>query len=328
MNIAVIGSGSWGLALSNHLTDLKHNVNVWSFSEEEKNLINKEHKCMFLPEVKLNKEITCSNDIEEVVRDADYIFHVTPSKFTREVFKSYKHLVNDKPIIICSKGFENDTLKTLDEVILEELPTAKVAALSGPSYAIEVFNNIPTAVILASKDDELLDNASDLLMNEFMRIYKLNDIIGVEVGGGLKNIIAFCAGICAELNLGTNAQSALITRGLAEISRLGVKMGADKETFYGLSGLGDLILTCSSDESRNRRAGRLIGKGMSIDEIRKEIGMTIESVDNIEIAKKLSKTYNVEMPIVDAIYDVIYNKLKPSDAVYNLMTRAKKFENE
>ena len=161
-----------------------------------------------------------------------------------------------------------------------------------------------------------------------MRIYKSKDIVGVEVGGALKNIIAFCAGICAELDFGTNAHAALITRGLAEIARLGTKMGGTTETFYGLSGLGDLMLTCSSDESRNRRAGRLMGKGLSIEEIKKEIGMTIESVDNIEVAKKLSQKYNVEMPIVDAAYDVIFNKLEPKTAVYNLMTRAKKFENE
>lgn len=327
-NIAVIGSGSWGLAIANHIANQGHNVKVWSFSEIEKDLVNNEHKCKFLPEIVLNANITASNDIGDVVKGADYIFHVTPSKFTREVFKSYKNYVENSPVIICSKGFEGSTLKTLDEVILEELPTAKIAALSGPSYAIEVSKQIPTAVILASKDDNILENVSNLLMNKHMRIYNSRDITGVEVGGALKNIIAFCAGICVELNFGANAQSALITRGLAEIARLGEKMGAEKETFYGLSGLGDLILTCSSDESRNRRAGRLIGKGMTIEETKNEIGMTIESIDNIEIAKKLSKTYNVEMPIVNAVYDVIFNSLSPIDATTKLMTRTKKFENE
>ena len=329
-NIAVIGSGSWGLAIANHIANAneKNNVKVWSFSEIEKDLVNHEHKCRFLPDMVLNKTITASNNIQEVVEGADYIFHVTPSKFTREVFKSYKNYIGNSPVVICSKGFENDTLKTLDEVILEELPTAKIAALSGPSYAIEVSKQIPTAVILASKDNNVLDEISDLLMNNHMRIYNSKDIVGVEVGGALKNIIAFCAGICAELNFGSNAQSALITRGLAEIARLGVKMGAEKDTFYGLSGLGDLILTCSSDQSRNRRAGRLIGKGKTIDETKEEIGMTIESIDNIEIARKLAKIHNVEMPIVNAAYDVIYNKLSPLDATTMLMTRNKKFENE
>ena len=327
-NIAVVGSGSWGMALANHLAEMGNAVKVWSFTEEEKNLINNERKCMFIPDMVLDEKIYCSNDVVEVVKDADYIFHVTPSKVTRNVFKQYKDYVKDKPIVICSKGLENATLKTLDEVMLEELPSAKIAAFSGPSYATEVVKHIPTAIILASKHDDVLDEVSSLLMNEYMRIYKSRDVVGVEVGGALKNIIAFCAGICAELNFGTNAQSALITRGLAEITRLGEKMGADKNTFFGLSGLGDLILTCSSDESRNRRAGRLIGKGKTIEEAKKEIGMTIESVENIEVAKKLAEKYDVEMPIVNAAYDVLYNNLKPQDAVNKLMTRAIKFEME
>ena len=326
--IAVIGSGSWGLALSNHLAEIGNDVKVWSFTEEEKNLINNEHKCKFIPDMVLDEKVVCSNDLKEVVQEAEYIFHVTPSKFTRNIFKDYKEYVQNKPVIICSKGFENDTLKTLDEVMREELPNVKIGALSGPSYASEVSRHIPTAIIFASKHEEILDDVSELLMNEYMRIYKSKDIIGVEVGGALKNIIAFCAGICAELNFGTNAQSALITRGLAEITRLGLSMGAEKDTFYGLSGLGDLILTCSSDESRNRRAGRLIGKGLSIDKVKEEIGMTIESIDNIEVAKKLAEKYNVEMPIVNAAYNILYNDLKPNDAVNALMQRAKKFENE
>ncbi len=327
-NIAVVGSGSWGMAISNHLAEMGNAVKVWSFTEEEKNLINNERKCMFIPDMVLDEKIYCSNDVVEVVKDADYIFHVTPSKVTRNVFKQYKDYVKDKPIVICSKGLENATLKTLDEVMLEELPSAKIAAFSGPSYATEVVKHIPTAIILASKHEDVLDEVSSLLMNEYMRIYKSRDVVGVEVGGALKNIIAFCAGICAELNFGTNAEAALITRGLAEITRLGEKMGADKNTFFGLSGLGDLILTCSSDESRNRRAGRLIGKGKTIEETKKEIGMTIESVENIEVAKKLAEKYDVEMPIVNAAYDVLYNNLKPQDAVNKLMTRAIKFEME
>lgn len=327
-NVAVIGSGSWGMALANHLAEMGNNIKVWSFTEEEKNLINNEHKCMFIKDMVLDDKIYCSNDVVEVVKDADYIFHVTPSKVTRNVFKQYKDYVGNTPIIICSKGLENSTLKTLDQVMLEELPSAKIAAFSGPSYATEVVKHIPTAIILASKHDNVLDEVSSLLMNDYMRIYKSRDVVGVEVGGALKNIIAFCAGICAELDLGTNAQAALITRGLAEITRLGEKMGAEKETFFGLSGLGDLILTCSSDESRNRRAGRLIGKGKTIEETKKEIGMTIESIENIEVAKKMAEKYDVEMPIVNAAYDVLYNNLKPRDAVNKLMTREIKFEKE
>lgn len=325
--VAIIGSGSWGVAIGNHLANLGCDVLIWSFSEKERDMINEEHKCMFMPEVKLNPTMICSTDIETVVTQSDIIFHVTPSKFTRDTFRTYKDFVGNKPIIICSKGFEDSTLSTLDTVIKEELPNVRIGALSGPSYATEVIQNIPTAVILASEDDDILEEGSKLLSNEYMRIYKSRDVVGVEVGGALKNIIAFCAGICTELGLGTNAQSALITRGLAEIARLGVKMGGNIETFYGLSGLGDLILTCSSDESRNRRAGRLIGKGLSIEEARKEIGMTIESVDNIQIAKKLAEKYDIDMPIVNAVYNVLYNGLTPTEAGKQLMTRELKFEN-
>ena len=328
MKIGIVGSGSWGMALANHLANQDNEVKIWSFTEEEKNLINNEHKCMFIPDMILNETIYCSNDIDEVTKDAEVIFHVSPSKFTRNIFKDYKHNAVGKPVIICSKGFEDATLTTLDKVFEEELPGVRIAALSGPSYASEVSNGIPTAIILASKDNELLEQVSVLLSNETMRVYKSNDIVGAEVGGALKNIIAFCNGICVELGLGMNAQAAVITRGLAEIARLGVQMGGVHDTFYGLSGLGDLILTCSSDESRNRRAGRLIGKGYTIDEAKKEIGQTIESFDNIEIAKQLSDKYNVEMPIVNAVYDVVFNGVEPREAGRRLMTRGLKFEND
>ena len=326
--VAIIGSGSWGVALGNHLGEMQNKVKIWSFSEDEKDYINNKKSCIFIPDMKINENVICSNDIKEVVENSDFILHVTPSKFTRNTFKLYKDYVGNKPIVICSKGLENDTLTTLDDVILSEKPDARIAALSGPSYATEVINHIPTAIILASKDEEILNSLPEIFSNEYMRVYKSTDVRGVEIGGAFKNIIAFCSGICAELKLGTNAQSALITRGLAEIARLGTNMGAELSTFYGLSGLGDLILTCSSDESRNRRAGRLIGKGMTKEEAQKEIGMTIESIDNIEVAKKLLAKYNVDMPIVNAAYDVLYNNLSVQDAIKSLMTRELKFENE
>ncbi len=326
--IAIIGSGSWGVALGNHLGEKGNKIKIWSFTEEEKDYINNKHICKFMPDMKINENVYCSTDIKEVVTNSDFILHVTPSKFTRTVFNSYKEYVLDKPIIICSKGIENDTLQTLDEVILSEKSDARIAVLSGPSYASEVINHIPTAIILASKDKKILEEIPEIFSNEYMRVYKSNDVIGVELGGAFKNIIAFCAGITAELNLGTNALSALITRGLAEITRLGSKMGADVSTFYGLSGIGDLILTCSSDESRNRRAGRLAGKGLNKREIQEQIGMTIESIDNIEVAKKLLEKYDVDMPIVNAAYDVLNNNLSPQEAVKQLMTRELKYEND
>ena len=324
--IAIIGSGSWGVALACHLARCGNRIRIWSFSEEEKRLINEEKKCKFLPNVKIPDNIVCSNDFEEVINGSEFILHVTPSKFTRETFKQYKQYVGDKPIIICSKGFEKETLKTLDEVILDELPTAKVGALSGPSHAEEVSIAIPTVLVIASKHKEILEMIQDTFMCAEMRIYTSRDIKGVELGGALKNIIAFCAGVAAGIGLGDNTFAALITRGLSELTRLGVSLGGKKETFYGLSGLGDLIVTCLSEHSRNRKAGKLIGQGKTLEETKKEIGMVIESIDNIEVAYELGKKNNVYMPIVETVYDVLYKNLDPKKAVENLMTRDKKSE--
>jgi glycerol-3-phosphate dehydrogenase (NAD(P)+) len=325
-NIAIIGSGSWGIALGIHMAKLGHNIKIWSFLEEEANLINNEHKCKFLPEITIPNNIVATQNFEECLKDADYVFHVTPSKAVRETVKNYKKYVNGKPIIMCSKGFERETEKTLIEVLNEEIPNNEIAVFSGPSHAEEVSREIPTAMVLASENNELLEELQSMLMNENLRIYLSNDIKGVELGGSLKNIIAFCAGILVSLNLGDNTFAALITRGLCEISRLGVALGGQKDTFYGLSGLGDLIVTCSSKFSRNRKAGMLIGAGKTIDETKKEVGMTIESIENIEVAYKLGKQYNVDMPIVNTVYDVIYNNLNPREAVTKLMMRDKKFE--
>ena len=318
--IAVIGSGSWGGALSIHLAKIGNRVNIWSFDQTEADLINNDKKCKFLPEVDLPENIYCYTNFEDTLKDAYVILHVTPSKFVRNIIKQYKNLVNNQPIVMCAKGFERETLYTLDEVIKEELPGKKYVVLSGPSHAEEVSVSMPTV------DDKLNNEIQELFMNENMRVYTSNDIKGVELGGALKNIIAFCAGVATEIGLGDNSYAALITRGLTEINRLGVKLGACKDTFYGLTGLGDLIVTCLSEHSRNRKAGRLIGAGKTIEETRKEVGMTIESIDNIEVAYELSKIHNVEMPIVNAVYDVLYNGLEPKKAVQMLMTRDKKSE--
>lgn len=324
--IAIIGSGSWGVALAIHLAKKGNKINIWSFDQGEADLINNEKKCKFLPEVTLPENITCYTNFEDVLKDSSVILHVTPSKFVRNIIKQYKDLVENQPIIMCAKGFERETLYTLDEIIKEELPGKPYAVLSGPSHAEEVSKGIPTAMVVASESEELRDMLQELFMNEKMRVYTSCDIKGVELGGALKNIIAFCAGIAAELGLGDNSYAALITRGLTEISRLGVKLGGSKDTFYGLTGLGDLIVTCLSEHSRNRKAGRLIGAGKTVEETRKEVGMTIESIDNIEVAYELSKIHNVEMPIVNAVYDVLYNHLDPKEAVNMLMLRDKKSE--
>ena len=310
-----------------HLAKLGNNIKIWSYAQEEADLINNERKCKFLPYIEIPDNIMCTTSFEEAIKGTDFILHVTPSKFTREILKQYKHLVGSKqPVIICSKGFESESLLTLDGVFEDEAPNIKIGVLSGPSHAEEVSILMSTVLVVASKHPDVLSLVQDTFMCETMRIYTSTDVKGVELGGALKNIIAFCSGVAAGIGLGDNAFAALITRGLAELARLGQKLGGEKDTLYGLSGLGDLIVTCLSEHSRNRRAGKLIGQGLSLEETKAQVGMTIESVDNIEVAYKLSKIYGVDMPIVDTVYKILYEGLKPEDAVSNLMTRDKKSE--
>lgn len=324
--ISIVGSGSWGVALGIYLAGQGHEVKIWSFSEEERYLINNEKKCKFLPKAVIPDGVFCSTDMKEVLEGTELILHVTPSKFTRNVIQQYKPFIKDQGVIICSKGFEADTLKTLDDVAREELPNTKIGVLSGPSHAEEVSVLIPTALVVASEDKELSDMVVDIFKSDKMRMYTSKDVKGVELGGALKNIIAFCAGVAAGLDLGDNTFAALLTRGLVELSRLGVALGGNKDTFYGLTGLGDLIVTCGSIHSRNRRAGMLIGQGKTIEETRKEVGMTIESIDNIEVAYKLAKIHNIEVPIINTVYRVLYDNLDPREAVTMLMTRDLKEE--
>lgn len=325
-NIAIIGSGSWGVALGIHLAKLGNKIKIWSFMQEEADLINNEKKCKFLPEVTLPEGIYCTTSYEEAIKDSEVILHVTPSKFTRNTVKEYKKYVTNQTIVICTKGFEKETLSSLDEVFKQEIPNLKLAVLSGPSHAEEVSKAVPTAMVIASEDEKIANKLRDIFMNENLRVYTSKDVKGVELGGALKNIIAFCAGVAAGIGLGDNTFAALITRGLCEISRLGVALGGKYETFYGLTGLGDLIVTCLSEHSRNRTAGKLMGQGKTLEEARNQIGMVIEGVDNIEVAYELAKRYNVDMPIVNAVYDMLYNNLSPKEGVTRLMTRDKKAE--
>ena len=327
-NIAIIGSGSWGVALAIHLAKNGHKIKIWSYEKEEADLINNQRKCKFLPNVEIPDNIECKLDYEEVTKGADLILQVTPSKFTRNIVRQYAKYVDVKkqPIIVCSKGIEKETTLTLDEVILQEIPNARIGALSGPSHAEEVSIAVPTLLVIASEDEEVKNLVQDIFMNEYMRLYTSNDVKGVELGGALKNIIAFCSGVAAGIGFGDNTFAALITRGLVEIRKLGIALGGKEETFYGLSGLGDLIVTCLSEHSRNRKAGKLIGQGKTIEETKKEVGMTIESIDNIEVAKELSDKLNLEMPILNSVYDILYNNLDPKEAVKSLMTRKRKQE--
>ena len=317
-----VGEQQYGI----HAANLGNEVTMWAHSDEEYRQINENRKTKYLPNAIIPETIKCTKSLEEAIKNSELIFHVTASKYTRETMKKYKQYITDQPVIICSKGFEASTLYTLSEVATDEMPNAKIGVFSGPSHAEEVSVGIPTAIVIASKYIDVLYNVQDALMDENLRIYTSTDVKGVELGGALKNIMAFCAGIAAELKLGDNTFAALITRGLTEISRLGVAMGGNHNTFYGLSGLGDLIVTCLSEHSRNRRAGKCIGRGLTVEETRKEIGMVVESFDNIEVTYKLSKKYNIEMPIVNTVYDILYNGLKPAKAVKLLMTREKKSE--
>lgn len=325
-NISIIGSGSWGTALGIHLAKLGNSVKIWSFTEEEANLINNERKCKFLPEAVIPENIFCTTDFKTAIEGTEMILIVTPSKFVRETIKKFEKYITNQEIIICSKGFEESTLYTLNEVVEEELPDNLIGGLSGPSHAEEVSVGIPTALVIASKSDKILKDVQETFMSETLRIYTSYDLKGAELGGALKNIMAFCAGAITGLNLGDNTFAALLTRGLSEMAKLSTKMGGDPKTIYGLTGLGDLIVTCMSSHSRNRRAGILIGQGKTIDEARKEIGMTIESIDNIKTAYKLSQKYDVEMPIVVTVYQVLFEGLNANQAILNLMTRNPKFE--
>ena len=231
-NISIIGSGSWGIALAIHLASLGNNIKVWSFMEDEAKLINEEKKCKFLPGIDLPENIYATLDLKEAIEGTELILHVTPSKFTRDTLKQYKEYVTNQKILICSKGFEKDTLKTLDEVFKEELPNVKIGVFTGPSHAEEVSRKVPTAMVVASEDDELIEKVQKMFSNENLRIYASKDVLGTELGGALKNIIAFSAGIISGIeNLGDNTFAALITRGLNEISNLGVKLRSKQRYF-------------------------------------------------------------------------------------------------
>ena len=325
-NISILGSGSWGTALGIHLANLGHNIKIWSYLKEEADMINNEKKCKFLPKANIPQNIVCTTDFKEAIDGSEMILIVTPSKAVRETIVKCKQYIANQPIIICSKGFEKETLYTLKDVVQEELPNSKIGGLSGPSHAEEVSMAIPTALVVASEHDDVLEDVQKTFMSETLRIYKSKDLKAAELGGALKNIIAFCAGIITSLELGDNTFAALLTRGLSEMAKLSEKMGGQPKTIYGLTGLGDLIVTCNSNHSRNRRAGILIGQGKTIEEARQQIGMTIEAIDNIETAYELSKKYDVEMPIVESVYNVLFQGLNPKEAVYKLMTREAKHE--
>ena len=319
-NIAVLGSGGWGVALSLVLNKNGHKVKLWSYSVEEKDIINNERKCKFLPNVNIPEGITCYNDYESVLKDSEIVLVVTPSSAIRRVISDIKDIVlPNQTFVLCSKGMEAQTQKIYTDVIKEILPNNKIAALSGPSHAEEVSMFIPTAVVIASEEEALSSELQDIFMND--------DMFGVEFGGSLKNIIALACGISIGLGYGDNAIAALITRGLLEIARIGTALGAKNETFYGLTGLGDLFVTCSSKHSRNRRCGILIGQGKSVEEARAELGgMVVEGIEAVNGAYVLVKKFDIYAPIITEMYDIIHNGKSAQDAVDSLMKKTKKKE--
>ena len=327
--ISVVGSGGWGTANAVLLANNGHEVLLWSyFKEESRGLEEHRENKQFLPGIKIPESVAFTSDISKCA-DADLIVMATPSHAMRSVAKSLAPYVGEGQLILnISKGFDDESGMRLSEVILSQIPCARVASMSGPSHAEEVGIGMPTTSVVAYSDLSVAEYIQDLYMSSSFRVYTTDDIIGLEMGGSLKNIIALAAGICDGLGYGDNTKAALMTRGLVEITRLGVKMGAKPETFSGLTGIGDLIVTCTSMHSRNRRAGILIGKGMSADEAQKEVKMTVEGVRATFSAYKLSKKYGVEMPIVDTIYSVLNGDLDVSEAARQLMGRAKKHETE
>lgn len=328
-NVCVLGSGSWGTAIALLLNNNGHKVTLWSFTDDEcRELSTARENKRCLPGIVIPEEITLTADIN-ACKNQDIIVIATPSHGVRGVAKRIKDVVpNGQVVLNISKGIEEETYLTISQVLKEELPDCKIAVMSGPSHAEEVSRSIPTTNVVAADSSETTQLIQDTFMNDVFRIYTNDDILGVELGGSLKNVIALCCGILDGLGCGDNTKAALMTRGLVEMTRLGVAMGAKAETFSGLSGIGDLIVTCTSMHSRNRRAGILIGQGKSVEEAQKEVNMVVEGVRSCKAAKELADKQGVEMPIVSEAYDVLFHHKKPADAIKNLMVRTKKHETE
>ena len=326
--ISVLGAGSWGTALSLLLYNNGHKVTLWSALKDEVEMLSqKREHASKLPGVKLPEDMEITTDLEKVLEDPDVAVLAVPSPFTRSTAAQMAPYVKDgQKIVNVAKGVEEKTLMTLSEIVEQEIPNGEVCVLSGPSHAEEVGRGLPTTCVVSAKTRETAEYLQGIFMSPVFRVYTTPDILGVELGGALKNVIALAAGTADGLGYGDNTKAALITRGIAEISRLGVKMGAKAETFYGLSGIGDLIVTCASVHSRNRKAGYLLGKGYTMEEAMKEVQMVVEGVYSAKAAKGLSEKYDVEMPIINEVNKVLFEGKAASEAVIDLMLRDKKVE--
>lgn len=325
--IAVIGAGSWGTTLACLLTEKGYDVSLWAYEKEIVDEINGSRvNSIYLSDVILPVNLKATNNIGDAVKQARYVLNVVPTQFTRSIFKeAEKYISKDAVIISASKGIEQGTLLTVS-AILKDITGRKIAVLSGPSFAKEVLKKLPTAVTLATENADFSLQLQEIFNTHYFRVYTHTDVLGVELGGALKNVIAIASGISDGLGLGHNARAALITRGLAEIIRLGERMGADKRTFSGLSGLGDLVLTCTGHLSRNYSVGVSLGKGMKLKDILSSTKSVAEGVATALSAFELSRKYGVEMPVVKQVYEVIYKDENPAEAVKMLMNRALKAE--
>ncbi|NLP51932.1 NAD(P)H-dependent glycerol-3-phosphate dehydrogenase [Bacillus sp. RO1] len=329
--VAVLGAGSWGTALAMVLADNNHEVRLWGHKQAQIDEINQRHTNeKYLKNIKLSDKIVGFTSMEEAVESVEAIVLAVPTKAMREVCRQLKGFLNAPALFVhVSKGIEPDTHLRVSEVIEEELPEPireAVVVLSGPSHAEEVSMRQPTTVTAASLNNAAAEKVQDLFINQHFRVYTNTDVVGVEIGGSLKNIIALAAGITDGLGYGDNAKAALITRGLAEIARLGSCLGANPLTFLGLTGMGDLIVTCTSVHSRNWRAGNMLGKGMKLEEVLDSMGMVVEGVRTTKAAYQLSQKLQVKMPLTSALYHVLFDGVDPKDAVDELMSRSKTTE--
>ena len=328
-DVSVIGAGSWGIALALLLAKNGNKVTVWSIVKEEIDMLNEKREHVDkLPGVPLPSDMIFTTDLEEAIKGKKVLVLAVPSVFIRGTANKMKKYVEEGQMIVnVAKGIEESTLMTLSDIIEEEIPQADVAVLSGPSHAEEVGRGVPTTIVVGAKTEETAVYLQNLFMNDVFRVYTSSDILGMELGGALKNVVALAAGIADGLGYGDNTKAALITRGIAEISRLGVAMGGKAESFYGLTGIGDLIVTCASVHSRNRKAGVLIGQGKTMDEAMKEVKMVVEGVYSAKAAMLLSEKYNVSMPIIEQVNLVLFADKPADEAVKDLMFRDKRVEN-
>ena len=325
--VSILGGGSWGIALAVLLHKNGHEITVWSALETEIEMLREKHEHKMLPGVRLSENTVFTTDDREAVEGQDLLVMAVASSFTRRTAHRLSALVAPgQKILNVAKGIEEHTLMTLSEIIEQEIPQADVAVMSGPSHAEEVGRGIPTTIVVGAKSKETAEYIQNLFMNEAFRVYISPDILGMELGGALKNVVALAAGIADGLGYGDNTKAALITRGLAEIARLGMAMGGKFETFCGLTGIGDLIVTCASMHSRNRRAGILIGQGKTCDEAMAEVQMVVEGVYSAKAAMELAEKYQVQLPIIEQVNKVLFENKSAAQAMKELMLRDRKLE--